>query len=58
MSEPEDDRRLPDVEPGVWRRLMEIEQLLREAGNPDPDLPDAWSGEVSQDGRLGRDSEI
>ena len=58
MSQPEDDRRPPDVEPSIWRRLMEIEQLLREAGNPDPDQPDAWSGEVTQEGGRGGDSQI
>jgi hypothetical protein len=58
MNDPQDERRPPDVDPGVWRRLMEIEQLLREAGNPDPDQPHAWSGEDTQDGRLARDSEI
>ena len=58
MSHAEDDRRPPDVEPSVWRRLMEIEQLLRDAGSPDPDQPDACSGEDTQDGSRGRDSEI
>ena len=37
MNHTDDERSALDIRPEFWRRLMEVEQLLRQAGNPDPE---------------------
>jgi hypothetical protein len=38
--DPKDRASAADLPPELLRRLREVEQLLRESGNPDPDQPD------------------
>jgi hypothetical protein len=58
MDHPDDKASAPDLPPDLWRRLKEVEQLLRESGNPDPDQPDSCQPDednaTRQLGRISR----